>query len=111
MKIGKMLRDALRSLFHKPVTVQYISKPGEMVPVPERFRGRLAYDRDACIGCLLCVRVCPSGVIISVEKKVAFDLSRCISCGQCAEICPKGAIRLSSQFENVAYSKDDFAIK
>lgn len=107
-----MLRDALRSLFRRPVTVEYITKPGKMVPVPERFRGKLTYDKDTCIGCLLCVRVCPGGVITSTEeRKVAFNISRCILCGQCAEICPKEAIKMSLQFEIVTYDKDGLIVK
>lgn len=107
-----MLSETLRSLFRRPVTVRYITKIGETVPVPERFRGKLTYDRKACVGCLLCIRVCPAGVITSTEeRKVAFNVSRCILCGQCAEICPKEAIKLSLQFEIVAYDKSELVIK
>ncbi len=111
MKLGKMLHDALRVLFKKPVTVQYLTKPGEMVPIPERFRGKIIYDKNACIGCLLCIRTCPSGVITATaERKVKFDVARCMFCGQCVEICPKKAITLSSEFEIVVYEKEKLII-
>jgi len=112
LRVGKMLRDTLRSLFRRPVTVEYMTKPGSMVPLPERFRGKLTYDKSACIGCLLCIRVCPGGVITSTEeRKASFNISRCIFCGQCVEICPKGAIKMSSQFEVVTYDKNGLLIK
>lgn len=107
-----MLRSALRALFQKPITVQYLTKPEEKVPVPEKFRGRIVYDKDACIGCLLCIRTCPSGVIgTTIEKKVKFDLSKCVFCGQCAEICPKNAIALSSEFEMVVHDKEEMVVQ
>lgn len=107
-----MFRNAFQSLFKRPVTVQYLTKPGEGVLVPERFRGKITYNKDACIGCLLCIRTCPSGVITATaEKKVKFDVARCVFCGQCAEICPKNAVALSSEFEMVVDEKEELVIK
>jgi len=107
-----MLRDALRALFKKPVTVQYLTKPGEMVPVPERFRGKIIYNKNSCIGCLLCIRTCPSGAITATaERKVKFDVTRCVFCGQCMETCPKKAITLSSNFEMVVYEKEELTVQ
>ena len=112
MKLGNMLRDALRALFRKPVTVQYLTKAGEMVPVPERYRGKIVYDKEACIGCLLCIRTCPSGTITATEeKKVTFNIARCIFCGQCAEICPTDAIKLGSNFEMIVHEKENLIVQ
>ena len=45
-----------------------------------------------CIGCALCVKVCPTGAI-SVDDGVAvIDYDKCIDCGACAEKCPRKII-------------------
>ncbi len=68
--------------------------------VPEKLRGKLKYDKEACIGCKLCVQVCPSEALIfkDDEKKVKHYVSRCTFCGQCADICPKDCFELSDEF-------------
>jgi NADP-reducing hydrogenase subunit HndC len=50
-------------------------------------------DPTLCIGCTLCLRVCPVNAI-SGEKKVPhfIDNSVCIKCGACMEKCKFGAI-------------------
>ena len=59
------------------------------VPVPERFRGRIAYDRKACIGCKLCMKVCPANAIeyLPEEKKVRSTWTAVVS----ASSAPKSA--------------------
>lgn len=70
------------------------------VPVPPRFRGRIAYDRDKCIGCQLCIRVCPAKVIQfrPEVKKIRMHVTRCTFCAQCVDACPVGALAVSDQF-------------
>ncbi|MGA1873750.1 MAG: 4Fe-4S dicluster domain-containing protein [Thermoplasmatota archaeon] len=70
------------------------------VEVPPDFRGKILYDREACIGCQMCLKVCPSQTIefIPDTRKVKFYMSRCTFCALCTEICPKKCIRMSDQF-------------
>ncbi|MFC1572124.1 mercury methylation ferredoxin HgcB [Candidatus Eisenbacteria bacterium] len=53
----------------------------------------LQLREDACIGCGMCVTVCPHGVfILNTGKARITDRDRCIECGACAGNCPVGAI-------------------
>ncbi len=77
------------------------------VPVPPRFRGKIAYDREKCIGCQLCVRICPAKAIefIPDEKKVRIFVSRCCFCSQCNDVCPVGCLSMTDQFLLSSYDK------
>lgn len=70
------------------------------VPVPPKFRGKIAYDREKCIGCQLCLRVCPAKVIeFKPEvKKIRMYVARCTFCAQCVDVCPADALSLSPDF-------------
>ncbi len=77
------------------------------VPVPPRFRGKIAYDREKCIGCQLCIKVCPAKAIefIPEDKKVRFFVSRCCFCSQCNEICPVSCLSMTGEFLLSSYDK------
>lgn len=83
------------------------------VPVPEKFRGTLAYDYEKCIGCVMCVKICPARAIepypvMAGEKKskrVVFYLGRCTSCQECVNICPVKIISMEQTFMNANYEK------
>ncbi|MEW5958386.1 MAG: 4Fe-4S binding protein [Chloroflexota bacterium] len=52
-------------------------------------------DRAKCIGCALCVKICPHDVLGLIDKVPAIlDPEACQYSGVCQEICPTGAINL-----------------
>jgi formate hydrogenlyase subunit 6/NADH:ubiquinone oxidoreductase subunit I len=70
------------------------------IPVPSDLRGKLLYDKGKCIGCQLCIRVCPANVIEfkPEEKKIRMYVARCTFCAQCVDACPVNALAISPQF-------------
>jgi len=52
---------------------------------------------DACTGCMLCARVCPTKAARGERKKVhTIDQDTCIRCGLCFEACRFDAIAVTS---------------
>ncbi len=61
-------------------------------------------DVTKCMGCELCVKVCPNHVLSLVDRvAVVSQPQACDYTGACQEICPTGAIRLTYEivFTNV----------
>lgn len=125
-----MLPQVLSQLFKKPWTNKFPAKytpsnvtkflddvkKGEAkinppVKTPEGFRGKIKYDKEKCIGCKLCIRVCPCEAIEfkPEEKKIKIYVSRCCFCSQCNDICPVNCLSMSDEFllaDTDKYSKD-----
>jgi formate hydrogenlyase subunit 6/NADH:ubiquinone oxidoreductase subunit I len=77
------------------------------VAVPPRFRGRIAFDRENCIGCQQCYKICPTRAIewLPEEKKVKIFISRCCFCAQCVDICPVNTLAMTDEFLLASYDK------
>jgi NAD-dependent dihydropyrimidine dehydrogenase PreA subunit len=57
----------------------------------------LQYDADLCIGCAVCVDVCPHAVF-TMNERVAkvVHADACMECGACQVNCPVEAIAVES---------------
>jgi len=75
-------------------------------------RPRFSGERDTCILCGLCVRMCDKmgahainltdrGIDLKVDTPFHEQTDACISCGACAYVCPTGHITLETVREDV----------
>jgi uncharacterized protein (DUF362 family)/NAD-dependent dihydropyrimidine dehydrogenase PreA subunit len=57
-------------------------------------RPRPVFHHDTCIGCGVCARDCPAGVITMVNNRPEVNLDGCIRCFCCQELCPEKAVTI-----------------
>jgi len=64
----------------------------------------LNLDEGACIGCGMCLAVCPHGVFALEERNVKIiDRNGCMECGACALNCPVEALSVDPGVGCAAY--------
>ncbi|MGD2108004.1 MAG: NADH-quinone oxidoreductase subunit I [Phycisphaerae bacterium] len=119
------LRHLVKSVFKRPITVQYPEEKRELRV--ETYRGVHRLNRDeegrvACVACFMCSSACPVHCIhIDAGESpwddrekypVKFDIDelRCIYCGMCEEACPVDAIELTPHYDLVGRSREEMIL-
>ncbi len=65
------------------------------MPELRRKLRRARVDRDSCVACGCCVKVCPLGAIGVYRGLYArVDEEKCVGCGRCVKECPASVIEL-----------------
>lgn len=67
---------------------------------PEMINGTTLKIKDNCIGCGICVKICPRGILTIENSKAIRTQTTCEFCLSCVNNCPKKAIGFTSQEKN-----------
>lgn len=129
MKLLDALFISGRNIF-RPKTTEPLPWKGKRAH-SERFRTSFALLHDehgdeACIGCKMCEKICPSFIITVVpggrkasEKTgkqrgwasdFTLDAGACISCELCVQVCPADAIVMLRVPAEVGFSREDLLL-
>jgi len=97
---------AFAHLFKTTFTVKY---PYEVLRPSERYRGRPMLNLERCVGCGVCVWICPNKALNMVKvgdlKLPQLDAGRCMFCGLCADFCPRIAMVMTQHYELAEYNR------
>jgi NADH:ubiquinone oxidoreductase subunit F (NADH-binding)/(2Fe-2S) ferredoxin len=60
-------------------------------------------DAEACTGCTLCAKKCPTSCITGEKKQLhVIDVANCIKCDTCRQVCKFDAVKVRSGIEQAA---------
>ncbi len=68
------------------------------------------HNRDMCMSCLMCMRLCPFGSpFIDEDGKISHNEVICTGCGICAGVCPAKAFQVNSFRDDQIFAMIDAA--
>lgn len=57
----------------------------------------LQFDEEKCIGCQVCLSVCPREVLAAANGRIEVEnRDACMECGACQRNCPTGALTVKT---------------
>lgn len=62
--------------------------------------GKPDSNRDKCVGCKACMKICAHDAPTLVDGKINIDHDKCVGCGRCIAVCPVDAIE--ADFNNTS---------
>jgi heterodisulfide reductase subunit A len=68
-------------------------------------------DKNECIGCRICERVCMFNAISIVDRKAQLNEALCTGCGVCAAACPTSAIQIRHFKDSQIFAMIEAALK
>ena len=66
-------------------------------PESQNTRQDMLYDREKCVMCGMCAKVCPQQAISVVGNSMVTDLTKCDFCGECVIYCIPGAREIAGR--------------
>jgi len=109
--MNTFLKVILRNIIKGPSTMKY---PFEDSPAPEKLRGKIKHNPEACVACHMCEYVCAGGAIRMQESddKKGMDFvvwhNSCTFCGLCEYYCPTKAIHLTNDYHTAHLEEDKY---
>lgn len=66
-------------------------------PESQRVESQMLNFRNKCVGCGMCVDVCPNGARTLADGKSVWNAEKCTLCGACVTACARKAMQISGQ--------------
>jgi pyruvate formate lyase activating enzyme len=80
-----------------PLHCVWCHNPEGILPSPQR-----VYTPSKCIGCRMCMDVCPENALTLTGTGITADQEKCLNCGVCNAACPSTAIEIVGRKMTVA---------
>lgn len=108
-ELFKGLFIVLKNGFKPDVTLKY---PEEKKTLNENFRGKIHYNKEKCIKCGMCIKVCPAKGAVSIENnEFKLNYAQCIYCYNCVDNCSRKALERTGDYELAAAEKEELILK